>query len=199
GLVFMLLLSLARLQHDPIRERLAASAQGSVAATGPGLFTDDLAASLAEQLPQTHQDNGALDRDLRQAGYYRPTARFDFLALRNSSVIAAVIITFMLAAIIGPDYQDLALRIFIGGFMVAGLCWAVPRLILRSQARARVGRIRRALPYALDMTTMCLTGGLSLQDALTHVSREIFFSHPDLAVELMIVRQQSDMTSLDHG
>lgn len=199
GLVFVLLLALARLQHDPIRERLAASAQGSVAASGPGLFTDDLAASLAEQLPQTHQDNGALDRDLRQAGYYRPTARFDFLALRNSLVIAAVIITFMLAAIIGPDYQDLALRIVIGGFMVAGLCWAIPRLILRSQARGRVNRIRRALPYALDMTTMCLTGGLSLQDALTHVSREIFFSHPDLAVELMIVRQQSDMTSLDHG
>jgi tight adherence protein C len=49
------------------------------------------------------------------------------------------------------------------------------------------------------MTTMCLTGGLSLQDALGHVSREIFFSHPDLAVELMIVRQQSEMTSLDHG
>lgn len=199
ALVFVLLLSLARLQHDPIRERLAATAQGSVAASGPGLFTDDLAASLTEQLPQASNDSGALDRELRQAGYYRPTARVDYLALRNSLVIAVVVIALMLANGVGPQHQDLALRIGLGGLVVAALCWAVPRLILRAQAKARVNRIRRALPYALDMTTMCLTGGLSLQDALGHVSREIFFSHPDLAVELMIVRQQSEMTSLDHG
>jgi tight adherence protein C len=198
-MVFVLLGSLARLQRDPIRERLAASAQGSVAASGPGLFTDDLATTLSEQLPQASNDNGALDRELRQAGYYRPTARFDYLALRNSLVISAVIISFMLAASVGPQHQDLALKIVMGGLMIAALCWAIPRLILRSQAEARMNRIRRALPYALDMTTMCLTGGLSLQDALGHVSREIFFSHPDLAVELMIVRQQSEMTSLDHG
>jgi tight adherence protein C len=199
ALAFVLLLSLARLQNDPIRERLAATAQGSVATSGPGLFTDDLAASLAEQLPQASNDNGMLDRELRQAGYYRPTARFDYLALRNSLVIAVVIIALMLAVSVGPQHQDLALRIGLGGIVLAALCWAVPRLILRGQAQARVNRIRQALPYALDMTTMCLTGGLSLQDALGHVSREIFFSHPDLAVELMIVRQQSEMTSLDHG
>ncbi len=199
SLVFVLLLSLARLQYDPIRERLAASAQGSVATSGPGLFTDDLATTLSEQLPQGSNDNGELDRELRQAGFYRPTARYDYLALRNSLVIATVIITLMLAAFVGPDYQDVALKILIGGMLIAALCWAVPRLILRGQAQARVNRIRRGLPYALDMTTMCLTGGLSLQDALGHVSREIFFSHPDLSLELMIVRQQSEMTSLEHG
>lgn len=198
ALVFVLLLSFARLQQDPIRDRLAATAQGSVAASGPGLFTDDLAHSLAEQLPQASNDNGELDRELRQAGYYRPTARYDYLALRNSLVIATILVTAMLAAFL-PQHQELALQIVLGGLMLAVLCWAIPRLILRTQAQARVRRIQRGLPFALDMTTMCLTGGLSLQDALGHVSREIFFSHPDLAVELMIVRQQSEMTSLDHG
>ena len=43
---------------------------------------------------------------------------------------------------------------------------------------------------------MCLTGGMSLYDALAHVCREIGFSHPDLATELMIIRQQTDMSSL---
>jgi tight adherence protein C len=199
GLVFVLLMAFARLQQDPIRDRLAASAQGAVATSGPGLFTDELATSLAAQLPQGTNDNGELDRELRQAGYYRPTSRFDYLALRNSLVIAAILITAMLAAGVGPQHQELALQIVIGGLLIAGLCWALPRLVLRSQAAARVKRIQRALPFALDMTTMCLTGGLSLQDSLGHVSREIFFSHPDLAVELMIVRQQSEMTSLDHG
>ncbi|HTN73831.1 MAG TPA: hypothetical protein VL096_01240, partial [Pirellulaceae bacterium] len=194
GLVFFLLLAFARLQYDPISERLASSAQGSVAASGPGLFTDDLAATLAAQLPQGSNDHGELDLELRQAGFYRPTARFDFLALRNSLVIAAIIIAATLAVGVGPNYQDVSLKIMIGGVVIAALCWAVPRLILRAQAAARVTRIRRGLPYALDMTTMCLTGGLSLQDSLGHVSREIYFSHPDLALELMIVRQQSEMT-----
>src|SRR5688500_10845675 len=142
GLAFVLLNSVARLQSDPIRERLSASAQGSVAATGPGLFTDDLATSLASQLPQTSNDNGHLDRELRQAGYYRPTARFDYLALRNSLVIATVMITLVLLAVIGPQYNDLALRLVVGGLLVAALFWALPRLILRAQARARVNRIR---------------------------------------------------------
>jgi tight adherence protein C len=172
-----------------------------VAASGPGLFTDDLAESLAAQLPQASSENGDLDRELRQAGYYRPSARFDYLALRNALVIAAILITFILALFVGQqyEYRGIALRIIIGGVMIAGLCWAVPRVMLRLQARARVERIRRALPYALDMITMCLTGGLSLQDSIAHVSREIYFSHPDLAVELMIVRQQSEMTTLEHG
>jgi tight adherence protein C len=199
AMAFVLLTLLARFQSDPIRERLAASAQGTAAASGPGLFTDDLAESLAGQLPQTSNDNGALDRELRQAGYYRPSARFDYLALRNSLVIAALIITMVLALLISQQYRELGLRIVFGGLLVATLCWALPRVFLRAQARARLNRIRRALPYALDMMTMCLTGGLSLQDAIGHVSREIFFSHPDLAVELMIVRQQAEMTTLEHG
>lgn len=200
GLAFFLLVVIARLQQDPIQARLAAAAQGTVSIGGPpGLFAEDLATSLAGQLPQTRIDNGELSRELLQAGYYRPSARNDFLALRNALMIGVVILCLALVAYVGPQNQELALRLVIGGLVMAAICWSVPRLILRAQARARVNRIRRGLPFALDMTTMCLTGGLSLRDALGHVSREIFYSHPDLAVELLIVREQSDMSSLEHA
>jgi len=43
--------------------------------------------------------------------------------------------------------------------------------------------------------TMCLTGGLSLQDAFTHVSQEIYFAYPDLATEFLIVKRQSELRS----
>src|SRR5262249_49985548 len=71
------------------------------------------------------------------------------------------------------------------------------RLILRAVVARRVQRIRHSLPYALDMITMCAAGGISLRDALIQVGREIYTAHPDLAVELVIVRQQAELNSLE--
>jgi len=194
--VFLFFQAYRRLQNDPIRERLAAAAGEPAWMDGrPSALTE----SLAAQIPQTRIDNGILDQDLRRAGYYKPTARNEYLAIRNSMVIAAVIIAGILAVFAGPERQQLSMQILIGGVAVACLAWGLPRIYLKMQGAARVRRIQRSLPDALDMITMCLTGGLSLQDSLTHVSRELYFAHPDLAVELLIVRQQADMTSLEQA
>src|SRR5690606_2530156 len=64
------------------------------------------------------------------------------------------------------------------------------------QAQRRVQRIERGLPDALDMISMCVTGGLALQPSLDRVSRELYSSHPDLATELTIVRHQAEVGSL---
>ena len=61
-----------------------------------------------------------------------------------------------------------------------------PRLLLASQAKARVDRIQRGLPDALDIVHMCLSGGLPLRDSLARVSKEIEFFHPDIAVEFEV-------------
>ena len=57
--------------------------------------------------------------------------------------------------------------------------------------KRRVERISRSLPFALDMTVMCMSGGLTLREALLHVSREIGIAHPDLAAELAIIQQHA--------
>jgi tight adherence protein C len=43
---------------------------------------------------------------------------------------------------------------------------------------------------------MGLTGGLTVQDSLGHVSRELHGSHPDLATEFEIVRRHSELSGL---
>lgn len=48
----------------------------------------------------------------------------------------------------------------------AGLAGCLPRLWLRDQIGARRLRILRALPFVLDMTTLCVEGGLNLHGAL---------------------------------
>jgi pilus assembly protein TadC len=195
-LTFIIVRAIQRLSRDPIRERLEEFARESEF-DGELRSRSPLVDSLAEQLPQGSRDNGVLDRELRQGGFYLPTARNEYLAIRNGLVIAAVLLTGIVAVAIGPERQTLVVRVLIVGAIAAALAWAVPRLILRAMVARRVRRIRHALPYALDMITMCLAGGISLREALVHVSREIIKAHPDLAVELLIVRQQAELNSLE--
>jgi tight adherence protein C len=193
---FIIARAIVRLNRDPIRERLeqfvrASDYDSDLRAPSP------LVDSLADQLPQVKIDNGILDREMRQGGFYSPNSKREYLAIRNGLVIAAILITGILAVTIGPERQDLVMRVLIGGALITLLMWAIPRLILRAVIARRVQRIRHSLPYALDMITMCAAGGISLRDALIHVGREIYTAHPDLAVELVIVRQQAELNSLE--
>jgi tight adherence protein C len=188
--------ALVRLNRDPIRERLDAFIRENQV-DGELRNTNTLVDSLADQLPQVKIDNGILDKELRRGGFYSPTAKSEYLAIRNGLVIAAVLITGIIAVAVGPERQTIVIRVLLIGGLIAALCWAVPRLILNAVVARRVQRIRQSLPYALDMITMCAAGGISLRDALIHVGREIFSAHPDLAVELVIVRQQAELNNLE--
>ncbi len=91
----------------------------------------------------------------------------------------------------------LALPIIVGGLVVAVLLYTLPRLFLEVLARNRVRRIEESLPDALDMATMCMSGGVPLQSALLRVSDEMQSIHPDLAFELRVVGRQMEAGSLD--
>lgn len=197
GLVFAGYVLIARLQQNPIRDRLAALAgQSSAEFAESQRARPSLIDGLAEQLPQMNLDNGELDRDLRKAGVYRPNARVEYLALRNAMIILTVIITGIVAVAVGPENELVVLQILAVGLLVAIGCWAAPRIYISLRARARVRRITNALPDALEMIRMCLTGGLPLNTALGHVSREMYFAHPDLSVELSILGEQARIGTL---
>lgn len=187
--------ALVRLRRDPITERLDAFVRSTD--TQMEIRSSSLMDSLADQLPHVKADNGILDRELRQGGFYSPTAKVEYLAVRNGIVIGTIIITGIIAVTIGPERQDMVLRVLGGGALLAALAWAVPRVILRGVVARRLHRIAYGLPYALDMITMCTAGGITLRDALVHVGKEIYMGHPDLAIELVILRQHAELNSLD--
>ena len=178
-----------------------------IALTAPGLTVGDLTGvqpkpsplveSLAGQLPKTLFAREELDKDIRRAGYYRPNACFRFLAFRNGLVILAVIATAIAVVAIGPERQEVVVWTLIGGAITTILCYAVPRVVLAVNARQRVERIRDALPDAMDTISMCLYGGISLQECLGHVGEELMSVHPDLGLELQIVGQQADINSFE--
>ena len=195
-----------KLSQDPIRDRLETLVKDDAVAPSAGIWE-----GLANQLPQTRLDNGILDRELRRAGFYKPTARSEFLGLRNLLVFLAIIGAGIVAVAIGPGAEPIHLPVgrnvkfdpafltVIVGLVAALCCWAIPRLVLQYLGYRRVKKVTDALPYALDMLTMTMQGGLTLRDALYHVSREIYYAHPALAVELLIIRQHAELTSVDNA
>ncbi len=196
SLAWLLARSVMRLQRDPINGRLPGPAQLELTSAAPDADGDSLSGATAGLL-ELPFDNGEVVRDLRRAGYYQPYARQVYLAIRNSLVVLTLVVTGVFAVLAGPQRQELVVRILAAGFFAAVVCLALPRVLLAIQAKRRVERIRRGLPDALDMISMCLQGGLPLQDSLSYVGREMVSAHRDLAVELLVVRRQAEMNSLE--
>lgn len=167
--------------------------------TGRPLIFGALTEPLAAITPQFPYQAKMLARDLARAGYYTPKARQEYLALRNGLVLGGAILTGLVVIAADDPVQEYTARILLVGLAITILISSFPRLLLHWQANARVRRIQTALPDALDMITMCLTGGLPLQDALERVGPEIHTVHPDLACELDIIRRQSETGSLEQA
>jgi tight adherence protein C len=77
---------------------------------------------------------------------------------------------------------------------IAGLFgMVVPSLWLDYRIRNRHRVLRRSLPDMLDVMTVCLEGGLSIQSTIQRVADELQFVHPALAKELRIVQREMEL------
>lgn len=174
---------------------LANANAGSESARGTGAKAGLLARALSGAVPQLSSEVESIDRDLRRAGYYKPTAIIEYLATRNALIVFVLITAGVLAVLADPGTS--APEWFLaGGAVLAVLGYGLPRIVLSWQARNRVGRIQRGLPDALDIIRMCISGGLPLRQALSRVSEEMAFFHPDIAVEFQIIRRQADADTM---
>ena len=141
----------------------------------------------------------ALEREIKRAGFYQPNASQQFLALRNGLLISWL----LYAAVVFVAAEELlpVSRTTFGiTTLIVGLfLYAIPRLYLQTLSARRTRNIQNDLPDALDMLSMCLTGGLSLQQALERVGKELWESHRDVAAEFKILRRQAETHTLERA
>ena len=142
-------------------------------------------------------DRESLDQQLRRAGYFQRARRKQFVAVRNSLVVLALLGTVAVSLLL--DVSDAAnyWRNIALGLAIAAVCWSGPALWIGHRAKRRTQRICHGLPDAIELICMCLKGGMSLSIALRYVCAELKASHPDLAAELNLVAYQSEMSSLE--
>ena len=118
---------------------------------------------------------------LAQAGWRSRDVLVIYLGLRLSlpfvGVIAALVVMAFLPAMSSlHKLLALALAALALGF--------APVVGLKQVIKQRQGRLRKQLPDGLDLLVICAEAGLSLDAALTRVSRELGLSAPDLADEI---------------
>ncbi len=151
--------------------------------------------ALADVIPQPGREVEGLEQDLKRAGFYGKTAVVEFRATRNFVVLGLLLGGLGLAVVAEPG-SDLPRPLLIVAGLSAVVAYALPRFMLHLQAKRRLDGIQRGLPDALDIIRMCLTGGLPLRDCLDRVAQEVEFFHPDVAVELEVVRRHADIDSM---
>src|SRR5262249_5041686 len=141
------------------------------------------------------ENRGALQRELRAAGYYRPTALVEYAAVRACLIILPIVTAGALA-LFAEEARE-AIIIWGIGVLLAILGFSLPRVYLYFKAKARHHQVERGLPVAIDLLTLCLSAGLNVQNSLERVTHELRFAYPVLGEEFEIVRRQAELRSLD--
>jgi tight adherence protein C len=64
--------------------------------------------------------------------------------------------------------------------------WFIPAMVVRMFVNRHVAEVVSGLPDALELLVICVEAGLSLEDGLTRIGKELRDSHPALATELAL-------------
>lgn len=153
-----------------------------------------LTPALAEQMPMSSEALQQLAQELRQGGYYQPSASNSYRAMRALLVLIPLIAGGGLALAV-PDSQTP--RVLVYTAVAAILGYSLPRIYLTLRVRHRTRQVERGLPLAIDLLTLCLTAGQNLFAALKQVSRELAYSHPVLSKELGLAYRHAELHSLE--
>jgi tight adherence protein C len=157
---------------------------------------DRLAPDLAAALPSLRDTRQDLQKLLWTAGYYRPSALTEYLAIRAVLFVGLLVGTALVCLAVEPSQIPVVALFGVAG---AVLGYSLPRLVLGAQATARARRLVRALPTAMDVIGLCLTAGQNLLGSLEQTGKELAGPYPDMADELLIVQQQANMHSLEQA
>lgn len=165
-------------------------------ATGEDYVFGGATSMLAALLPESDDRKSETKRELRNAGYYQPHAQENLSAIRYIGIVVPLIFFGLLLLIVPKPLERFVLMGLIGGPLLG---WALPRIVVKSRAADRISKIERAMPDMLDMLNMCVSQGMTVQTALTRVSKDLKDVHPELHRELQIVNEQAAIGTLPHA
>src|SRR5262249_40294249 len=135
---------------------------------------------MGEAVPAAKAASNPIRRLLMSAGYPYPSAAPIFYGIRYAVAILLAVTLGVASALSGVEFSS----VLIGSLCCAGFGFQLPEFILKRMIRARAARIRRAIPVALDLLTLIVEAGQSLNQAIIDASYELREAHPDLSKEL---------------
>lgn len=138
--------------------------------------------SMSKLVPKSPKEVSRTRVMLMQAGYRYPRHLAIYFGVRTGLVLLAVIFAVGSNLAAFSPLMLIALPVF---------AHFLPRFLLKRRVRNRQLDLTLALPDALDLMTICVEAGLSLDQALLRVSQELRVAHPVLSDELNLVHLET--------
>ena len=139
-------------------------------------------------LQKAFADENTIDA-LARAGYRGQGPLTTYLFLRFATPIALFVLAFGYLSLTvladKPLYLNAIYALFIG--LIGAY---LPVLLLKNRTIKRQQSIRKAWPDTLDLLLLCVESGMSVENALRRVSREIGQQSPELAEELTLTNAE---------
>ncbi|MFO0879672.1 MAG: type II secretion system F family protein [Gemmataceae bacterium] len=192
----MILVALAGTIGGFLLIRFLLAARVAPAGPPPMLPPDPLARDLAAAVPAIGDGRNDLRKLLHTAGFYRPSALDEYLAIRATIFLGLMVATALICMAVDPSQIPV---VAVSGLVAAGLGFSLPRVILGALANSRARRLVRGLPVAMDVMGLCLTAGQNVQGSIERTAQELSEPYPDLAQELQVVHSQAAMHSLERA
>ena len=138
---------------------------------------------IGTRVPSSEAEVANLRADLIRAGFRSESALPVFYGLRIVVTLIMLVLCIMLEARM-PDNPVMKLGLMASGI---GAGWILPRFFLEKKVAKRQEVLRLSLPDALDLMVVSIEAGLGLDQAIQHVARELYGSHPELSDEMSLV------------
>lgn len=136
-------------------------------------------------LPEEGWEKSTLRTRFMNAGWRNPAAATLYFA--SKTVLALMSPALLALCIAGPLASMPGQRVLFLLLAVATFGYYLPNVILTRIAKLRQRDIFETIPDALDLLTVCVEAGLSLERALIKVAGEIHIKSITLAQELQLV------------
>jgi tight adherence protein C len=138
---------------------------------------------IGSRVPSSEAEVANLKADMIRAGFRSESALPVFYGLRIMITLLMLVLCIMMEAKMPPN-PVMKLGLMASGI---GAGWVLPRFFLEKKVAKRQEVLRLSLPDALDLLVVSIEAGLGLDQAIQHVARELYASHPELSDEMSLV------------
>jgi tight adherence protein C len=168
-------------RFESLKDRVSGKAPIGKKARFKFSFSMETLKKLVESLKLTRGEEAQSTADkLVKAGYRSREALVIYMGIRLVLPVALTSLVFLIVAFLHLPTA----KMLLSGMGIAIVATYLPPTVLKRITAARNRRFTRSLPDVLDLLVICAEGGLSLDGALSRVSREFRRFLPEMADEL---------------
>lgn len=131
---------------------------------------------------------GEVTLKLSYAGLRQRSAPAAYFGAKAALTLLLPLLTVSALPLLGKGFQNITL---VTVLVPAAIGYYLPTLALNMAVRHRRQQIVDGMPDAIDLMTICVEAGLSMDAAMSRIAEDLVLSHPVLAEELKIIGMET--------